>query len=159
MGVRVNAVAPGVIISSGTKQYPPIMLEKYVQSSRNLLSNRAVEATPAGRTGTPEEVAWLILYLASDQVSSFITGQTFYIDGGQSLTRHFQADGWTVPPSKRNKANLWLNADLISCWTKLLSTEKGYCSRVRTKTRGHVVLLPFRTLRPIVGRQEPGRTT
>lgn len=98
----MNAVAPGVITSSGTKQYPPIMLEKYEASvSPSYKLSRAVEATPAGRTGTPEETAWLILYLANSRVSSFITGQTYYIDGGQSLTRHFQTDGWAVSATKR----------------------------------------------------------
>lgn len=70
--VRVNSVAPGVIESSGTKQYPPELL---VNSKR---------ATPLKRLGTPEEVADLIAFLASP-AATYITGQTYYIDGGQSL--------------------------------------------------------------------------
>jgi len=89
-GIRINSVAPGVIKSSGTNRYPPVMLEK------------AVEATPAGRIGAPDEVGWLILYMAHPSTGSFITGQTYYIDGGQSLTGHFQSDGWT----KSNRAKL-----------------------------------------------------
>jgi 2-keto-3-deoxy-L-fuconate dehydrogenase len=37
-----------------------------------------------GRLGTPEEVAWLVLFLASDE-SSFITGQAHLVDGGMAL--------------------------------------------------------------------------
>jgi NAD(P)-dependent dehydrogenase (short-subunit alcohol dehydrogenase family) len=40
---------------------------------------------PAGRIGTPEEVAALILFLAGDK-ASFITGQAFRIDGGLGIT-------------------------------------------------------------------------
>jgi citronellol/citronellal dehydrogenase len=71
-GIRANAVAPGVIRTSGTDQYPPELLER----GRN--------ASVVKRLGTAEEVASLIVYLASP-IADFITGQTFSIDGGQSL--------------------------------------------------------------------------
>jgi citronellol/citronellal dehydrogenase len=79
-GVRVNAVAPGVIKTSGTDQYPPELLEE------------AGKRSPLRRLGTANEVAHLIVYLASKQ-ADFITGQSFYIDGGQSLW----GDVWQVP--------------------------------------------------------------
>ena len=79
-GVRVNAVAPGVIRTSGTKQYPPQLLED------------AKKANLVKRLGVAEEVAHLIVYLCSAQ-ADFITGQTFYIDGGASLW----GDQWPVP--------------------------------------------------------------
>jgi citronellol/citronellal dehydrogenase len=72
-GVRVNAVAPGNNIrSSGTARYGEDLLE---------LTRRA---TPLKRLGTPEEVARLIVFLASD-ANDFITGGVFPIDGGQAL--------------------------------------------------------------------------
>ncbi len=71
-GIRANAVAPGVIVTSGTKQYPPELLD------------RAEKANPLRRLGTAEEVSHLITYLAS-RYADFITGQTFYIDGGASV--------------------------------------------------------------------------
>jgi citronellol/citronellal dehydrogenase len=71
-GVRVNAVAPGVIRTTGTAQYPPPVIE---------LGRRA---TPLKRLGRTDEVSHLIVYLASS-AADFITGQTFTIDGGQSL--------------------------------------------------------------------------
>jgi citronellol/citronellal dehydrogenase len=80
-GIRVNAVAPGNNIrSSGTAQYGEAALEM------------ARRATPLKRLGTPEEVARLILFLASDQ-NDFITGAVYGIDGGQPLW----GDIWPIP--------------------------------------------------------------
>lgn len=72
--VRVNAVAPGTIVTDATR--------------RGILSNEAalsriVSRTPAGRCGEPHEVASAILYLASPE-ASYITGQILFIDGGRS---------------------------------------------------------------------------
>ena len=71
-GILVNAVAPGVITSTGTTQYPPQLLE------------RAVKECPLKRTGSCEEVAASIVFLASP-AAQFITGATLRIDGAQSL--------------------------------------------------------------------------
>jgi citronellol/citronellal dehydrogenase len=79
-GVRANAVAPGVIRTSGTEQYPPELLEN------GRLGN------PLRRLGTQEEVSHLITYLAS-RYADFITGQTMYIDGGASLW----GEMWKIP--------------------------------------------------------------
>ena len=70
--VRVNAIAPGTIRSTGTDRYPPELVEK------------AERTTPAGRLGTPNEVAHAAVFLASD-AADYITGATLYIDGGASL--------------------------------------------------------------------------
>jgi citronellol/citronellal dehydrogenase len=83
-GIRVNAVAPGVIKTSGTEQYPPVLLEA------------GRRATPLKRLGRAEEVSHLISYLAS-RAADFVTGQTFYIDGGQSLWGDMFAIGDDVP--------------------------------------------------------------
>jgi citronellol/citronellal dehydrogenase len=83
-GIRVNAVAPGVIKTSGTEQYPPALLE---------MGRRA---TPLKRLGRDEEVSHLIVYLAS-RAADFITGQSFYIDGGQSLWGDIFAIGENIP--------------------------------------------------------------
>lgn len=79
-GIRVNAVAPGVIVTSGTKQYPPELLET------------AENANPLHRLGTADEVSHLITYLAS-RYADFVTGQSFYIDGGASLW----GEQWFIP--------------------------------------------------------------
>jgi citronellol/citronellal dehydrogenase len=79
-GIRVNAVAPGVIVTSGTKQYPPELLDN------------AEKANPLRRLGTAEEVSHLITYLAS-RYADFVAGQTFYIDGGASVW----GEHWFIP--------------------------------------------------------------
>lgn len=70
--IRVNAIAPGIIRSTGTDRYPPELVE---------ISRRE---TPWKRLGTPEEVAHLATFLASP-AADFITGATYYLDGGLAL--------------------------------------------------------------------------
>jgi NAD(P)-dependent dehydrogenase (short-subunit alcohol dehydrogenase family) len=77
-GIRVNAIAPGWYLgtrlgaSAGVER-----TEEELNSFRLLLSSK----TPMKRTGRPEELRGLLLYLASD-ASSFVTGQTITSDGG-----------------------------------------------------------------------------
>lgn len=78
--IQINAVAPGVIRSSGIAQYPPELVEMSRQH------------TPAKRLGTIEEVAELIVYLSCD-AASFVTGDTWTIDGGS----HLWGDNWPIP--------------------------------------------------------------
>jgi len=70
--IRVNAVAPGIINSSGLEQYPPKLLD-------NINAN-----IPMKRMGTCEEVAYPVLFLASP-LANYITGETLYVDGGMRL--------------------------------------------------------------------------
>jgi citronellol/citronellal dehydrogenase len=84
-GIRVNACAPGTIRSSGTAQYGEETLE---------LARRAV---PLKRLGTVEEVSRVVVFLASDQ-NDFVTGSTYYIDGGGSLW----GDVWPIEEPKTN---------------------------------------------------------
>ena len=72
LGIRVNACAPGTIRSSGTEQYG----EGALEASRR--------AKPLKRLGTVEEVSRVIVFLASDK-NDYVTGSTYYIDGGGSL--------------------------------------------------------------------------
>ena len=74
LGVNVNAVGPGVIETPLTKAYMDEHPERVAA---------AIAHTPLGRIGTPEDVADVVLFLASD-ASRFITGQTIYVDGGVS---------------------------------------------------------------------------
>jgi citronellol/citronellal dehydrogenase len=70
--IQVNAVAPGIIKSTGLDQYPPEFL------------GGIEESIPAKRLGTIEEVAYLTLFLCSP-MANYITGETVYVDGGQRL--------------------------------------------------------------------------
>ncbi len=67
--IHVNAVAPGLIDSEVLSRMPREKVESIVKSSS------------LGRMGKPEEVAKVVVFLASDD-SSYITGQTIVVDGG-----------------------------------------------------------------------------
>jgi pteridine reductase len=69
-GVRVNAVAPGAIAWPEDGQFDP--------EERS----RIVASTPLARTGTPEEIAQAVHFLAT---APFVTGQVLAVDGGRSV--------------------------------------------------------------------------
>jgi NAD(P)-dependent dehydrogenase (short-subunit alcohol dehydrogenase family) len=78
-GVRVNAVNPGVVVTEIHKR-GGMTDEAYAA-----FLEHSKQTHPLGRTGRPEEIAALVLYLASDQ-ASWITGATYSIDGGRAQT-------------------------------------------------------------------------
>jgi NAD(P)-dependent dehydrogenase (short-subunit alcohol dehydrogenase family) len=74
--IRVNSVSPGVIRTPMSE--PMFALDGALDA--------AWEATPLGRAGTADEVADVILFLASDQ-SRYVTGQDLIVDGGMGLAQ------------------------------------------------------------------------
>jgi NAD(P)-dependent dehydrogenase (short-subunit alcohol dehydrogenase family) len=77
--VRVNAVNPGVVVTQLHRR-SGMSEEQYAT-----FLTRSHETHPLGRPGTPEEIAELIVFLASDR-AGWITGETISIDGGRHLT-------------------------------------------------------------------------
>jgi NAD(P)-dependent dehydrogenase (short-subunit alcohol dehydrogenase family) len=71
--IRVNAIAPGWIDTP---------LNEWMTSNESTL-NDFVQTIPMGRIGRAEEVVGAAVYLASD-ASSFVTGTTLVVDGGQT---------------------------------------------------------------------------
>lgn len=68
-GVRVNAVAPG-------------MIDTPMQASKSAALRQAtIEKVPLGRFGSPDEIAKVVLFLLSD-MASYISGETLVVDGG-----------------------------------------------------------------------------
>jgi 3-oxoacyl-[acyl-carrier protein] reductase len=72
-GITVNGVEPGNILTDGLKLHRP---PEFIRTME--------QAVPLGRLGTPRDVAYACLYLASDE-AAFVTGTTIVIDGGQIL--------------------------------------------------------------------------
>jgi citronellol/citronellal dehydrogenase len=70
--IQINAIAPGIILSSGLDNYPPKMLDGLAEN------------IPAKRLGRVDEVASLTLFLTT-KAADYLTGDTIYIDGGQHL--------------------------------------------------------------------------
>jgi len=73
-GIRVNAIAPGVIKTP--------FHERHTGEEQ---MGAMVGTIPMGRTGTPHECVGTILFLASDRMSSYVTGQIVEVNGGQLM--------------------------------------------------------------------------
>ncbi|MBL0406842.1 SDR family oxidoreductase [Microvirga aerilata] len=82
-GVRANAICPGTIQSPSLDERIAAQAESSGQSLETV-RQAFVDRQPMGRLGTPEEVAALALYLASDE-SSYTTGHIHLVDGGFAL--------------------------------------------------------------------------
>lgn len=88
LGIRVNAVSPGLVETEALKHF--------VTTSDGSITARAIEATPAGRLVTPQDVASLVTFLCSDE-AEMIRGQTILLDGGFNLP----ADSILPTPDKQ----------------------------------------------------------
>ncbi|AYV71914.1 glucose 1-dehydrogenase [Bacillus sp. PK3-056] len=71
--IRVNVVSPGAILTPAYDELFGDALEEVMENSKNTV--------PAGKVGTPEEVANAVSFLASDE-SSYLTGVELFVDGG-----------------------------------------------------------------------------
>jgi citronellol/citronellal dehydrogenase len=87
-GVRVNAVAPGGIASSGFDTYPPEAQAKVLAYPKQV---------PLGRYGTEAEISAAIVFLLSP-AAAYITGSCIRVDGGTPNAR----GSWTLEPHERS---------------------------------------------------------
>lgn len=80
-GVRCNAVCPGYIATQVSIDYWDTFPDPVAER------RRAENIHPMRRVGTPDEVAWSVVFLASDE-AGFITGASLMVDGGRSVVYH-----------------------------------------------------------------------
>ena len=74
-GIRVNAILPGFIVTPLTYR---------TEKDPDAVFRRQIRAQVVKRLGTPEDVAWLAVYLASDE-SEFMSGAQIILDGGRNV--------------------------------------------------------------------------
>jgi 3-oxoacyl-[acyl-carrier protein] reductase len=75
VGIRVNAIAPGLIVTEGTA--------KNYESGK---SDQRSNAVPLRRVGTAADIASVVSFLVSDD-SSYVSGQVIAVDGGLTASR------------------------------------------------------------------------
>ena len=76
-GIRVNTIAPGGCDSRNQLATDPTAGEK---------AKGFLERVPAGRLGTPQDFKGVVVFLASEKASGYITGETVVVDGGWKAT-------------------------------------------------------------------------
>ena len=79
--IRVNAICPGYIETPISYEYWNTFPDPAAEQQR------AYQLHPPGRIGTPDEVAWPAVFLASDE-AGFINGASLVVDGGRSVLYH-----------------------------------------------------------------------
>jgi NAD(P)-dependent dehydrogenase (short-subunit alcohol dehydrogenase family) len=75
-GIRVNAIGPGWFLTEMTQR-------RFMDKEKSV---QTISRIPLGRTGNPEELGGVAVFLASD-ASSYVTGQTIVVDGGLLSTQ------------------------------------------------------------------------
>jgi NAD(P)-dependent dehydrogenase (short-subunit alcohol dehydrogenase family) len=78
-GIRVNCVAPGFIMTGLSARYTPEHTKAFT------------DHIPTGTLGTTDDIVPMILFLCDEKNTRFIVGQTFCVDGGQSVTGNIDA--------------------------------------------------------------------
>ncbi len=79
--IRVNAIAPGLVLTPDWYKTAEILRKEQGVSVEDFFTNIATDMTPIKRFASPEEIAYLALFLCS-KYASYCVGSSYYIDGG-----------------------------------------------------------------------------
>jgi NAD(P)-dependent dehydrogenase (short-subunit alcohol dehydrogenase family) len=82
LGFTVNAIAPGQVETEMNRRDLHLVSQRTGRPAEEVLADHLERRVPARRMGTPEEVAALFAYLASDE-AGFVNGEVIRIDGGE----------------------------------------------------------------------------
>merc|ERR1711976_438407 len=101
IGVRVNAVNPGIMKDTQLWSRPGMVLSKNPIFGGFILK-KIGSMYPLGRSSVSDEVVPSVIFLASEACSSFITGHTLLIDGGKALTSEQAYESTTLMVTRRD---------------------------------------------------------
>jgi NAD(P)-dependent dehydrogenase (short-subunit alcohol dehydrogenase family) len=117
-GVRANCVGPGPIDTAWThKETGPMTAQ---------MEKQTTEGVPMGRRGTPEEIANVYLFLASDE-ASYVTGAIYFVDGGTTISK--SSAGAQVPADLKKEPKGELD----------LKHSKDGNTEIRPQDSGHMM--------------------
>ncbi|MCU1481281.1 MAG: short-chain dehydrogenase/reductase [Subtercola sp.] len=84
LGIRVNAIAPGFVETAITERHYLLPDGSYDEDRREQVLGGMRSQSPLGLMGVPDDIAWAVLYLASE-ASRFVTGQVIRPNGGIAM--------------------------------------------------------------------------
>lgn len=93
-GIRLNVVCPGLTVPKSKEEVGErsLWVEKEEKTGKSMLDiftpeaqEKAKKAYPLRKLGTPEDIAYAVLFLTSDRCAGHITGQTFSVSGGYTM--------------------------------------------------------------------------
>src|SRR5262249_28162649 len=89
-GIRVNSISPGVIDTGFSRRVGSV-----ITPADPVLQPRQRQHVPLGRLGSAEDVARVILFLASD-LAGYVSGENILVDGGLMQMLYPSVNGWTT---------------------------------------------------------------
>ncbi|MCK6079037.1 SDR family oxidoreductase [Microbacterium sp. EYE_5] len=103
LGIRSNAIAPGIIMTPIMARSFGVQMDEAEQFA-DFLAERLAGSQPIGRTGTPDDIAKVATFLASD-LSEFVVGAVLPVDGGATAVTQgsFAADAAAAAQAYQNR--------------------------------------------------------
>jgi NAD(P)-dependent dehydrogenase (short-subunit alcohol dehydrogenase family) len=127
-GVRANCVCPGPVDTAWTHKETGPMTRRHEQS--------LIYATPLGRRGTPEEIANVYLFLASEE-ASYITGALIAVDGGITISKGIPGENVPVELTREPEPTLNLNHTMEGATGMAQVRKDDFRSDINSEMNSH----------------------